>query len=418
MKKRNPLKQIGLLLIGAVIALSAIKVYADSLNQSTAQKNDKLNLYYGLKSYESFNNLLKENPERDMDAVSTMAFHWGEVNIDPLTQQIRLQNKMPLGYETPLQVARENSVNTYLSFYMVSGYDQLFGSSSQTVSTGVAASSTTSAVEASPKPKDEMTAKTAAVWFMDQLEAVFLEKADFNGIIIDFEALPKAQQANYLQFLEALKPLLEAKDMKLWVAVAPNTVVDNNRLLKTVDRAILMYHDYEAKKLTVSRVENKVLTPLVPISKIEQDLKTLTKSIKDPKALDKLSLQLNMATVQWKVKDKKLLNVEKAGVYAYPYRPEYSTLIAKWQSLKAAKKTVEVGYMKAEESPYLYFYDEVDKTYNTIFYENEASITAKMNLAKKYGINHFSVWRLGNIPAEPLLGLDLNKVIMDIGRTK
>lgn len=425
MKHKNSIKSIGLALVGVVLILSAIKVYADTLSNQETQnaKNGQLNLYYGLKSYDSFQKLLQPSADSNTKAienVSTMAFHWAEVNLEPLTQKIRLQNKMPLGYETPLRLATENSVKTYISFYMASGYDQLFGSSSQTGSTGVAASSTT-ANAVSPQasiPIDKTITDNPALWFNGQLESVFLKKVSVSGIVIDFESIPKNQQENYLKFLETLQPMLKAQNMELWVAIQPNAVTDYNRLLKTVDRAILMFHDYEAKKLTVNRVENRVLTPLVPLNKLEADLATVKKSIKNPKDLEKLSLQLNMATVQWKVKDKKLLNVEKTGVYAYPYRPEYSTLIQKWQSLVTAVKPVEVGYMKAEASPYLYFYDETDQTYNTVFYENEQSLTAKIELARKYGIEHFSVWRLGNIPAEPKLGLNLEKIILDLGRSK
>lgn len=420
MKKKKTLKGFGLAVLSLVLILSALKVYADTIGSQTAEspKNGQLNLYYGLKSYESFLKLLEPSGDakvKPINEVSTMAFHWGEVNLDPLTQKLRLQNKMPLGYDTPLSLAAENSVKTYISFYMVSGYDQLFGSSSQTGSTGVAASSTTGTSESAVPAIDKTITDAPAQWFNDQLEAVFLKKVQVSGIVIDFEGLPKSQQENYLKFLETLQPMLKARDLELWVAVQPNAVTDYNRLLKTVDRAILMFHDYEAKKLTVNRVENRVLTPLVPLNKLEADLAVVKKTIKNPKDLEKLSLQLNMATVQWKVKDKKLLNAEKTGVYAYPYRPEYSTLIQKWQSLQKGGKTIEVGYMKAEASPYLYFYDEQDKTYNTIFYENEQSIAAKTELAKKYGISHFSVWRLGNIPSESSLGLDLQKTIQNLG---
>lgn len=394
-------KIIGLIMVAVLGSIGLMAGLADAVLPAPKTNVDTLNLYYGLKSFEQFNSLLvpiKDSSGKEsipLDKVGSMSFHWGDVSYNAATKRLKYSNNVPKGYEEPLKISAEHGVETYYSIFMNTGFDQLFG---------LAPTADESAVSQA----------AAAKWLMSQVDKNFLSKSAVTGIVIDFESLPKNHQLNYLDFLKAFDALAEAKGLKLWVAVAPGTVADYNQLLSTVDRVVLMLHDYEAKKLSISRVGTKVITPLVPISKLERDISAVVGSIKDKKQLDKLSLQFNMASAQWKLKEGKLLNADSTGTAALPYRPEYSTLIGKWQSLTKAKIPVETGYSEVDQSPYLHYLDPVDNSYNTISYENVRSIEAKVKLAKKYGIHHYSVWRLGNIPKESTLDLDILSYVLSL----
>lgn len=397
-------KILTIILMVAIGSVGLVAGLADAIQPTPKTNADTLNLYYGLKSYEQFNSLLVPYTDESgkemipLDSVGSMSFHWGEVSYNSVTKILKYGNNVPKGYEEPLKISAEHGVETYYSIFMNTGFDQLFAL-------------------APTQGQDEMAQSAAANWLMNQVDKSFLSKSQVTGIVIDFESLPKNHQLNYLDFLKAFNTLAKEKGLKLWVAVAPGTVADYNQLLSTVDRVVLMLHDYEAKKLTVSRVGTKVMTPLVPTSKLERDISAVVGSIKDKKQLEKLSLQFNMASAQWKLKDGKLLNADSTGTNALPYRPEYSTIIAKWQSLEKAKVVVESGYSEVDQSPYLYYLDPADNTYNTISYENVKSVDAKVKLAKKYGITHFSVWRLGNIPTDNSRGLDILKYVLSLPQT-
>lgn len=359
-----------------MVSVSGIIAFANmNVQTSTKTKEPSINLYYGVKSYDALTKLAET---KKLSKVNTMAFHWGEIGINAKDNSLMLKNKMPLDFEKALKTAKKQNLETYFSVYMVDGYNQFF--------------------QGDVKPE---------TWFMTQFEEKISSKATFDGVVIDLEALPKQYQENYLAFLEALKPLCDAQNLKLWVAVQPSVTNDFNRLLTSVDNCILMLHDYEAKKLMIPRANGKVITPLAPIDKVERDLSAIVSQIKNTNDLSKLSLQLNMATAQWKVKDGALLNLDQQKTFAYPYRPEYYKVLATWESMIKNKKVFELGYLEREQIPYLYFKDEVEGTYNTVIFENEKSIRAKMNLAKKYGVYNFSVWRVGNIPDSSKLGMDI-----------
>lgn len=378
MKKKSRFIKTLFIIATIMVSVSGIIAFANmNMQTSTETKINEpsINLYYGVKSYDALTRLAET---KKLLKVNTMAFHWGEIGINTKDNQLMLKNKMPLDFEKPLKIAKKQKLETYFSVYMVDGYDQLF--------------------QGDVKPE---------TWFMTQLEEKISSKATFDGIVIDMEALPKQYQENYLVFLEALKPLCDAQNIKVWVAVQPNVTSDFNRLIASVDQCILMLHDYEAKKLMIPRTGGKVITPLAPIDKVERDLSAIVSQIKNSKDLSKLSLQVNMATAQWKVKDGALLNLDQQKTFAYPYRPEYYKVLATWESMIKNKKVFELGYLEREQLPYLYFKDEAEGTYNTILFENEKSIRAKMNLAKKYGVCNFSVWRVGNIPESSKLDMDI-----------
>jgi spore germination protein YaaH len=94
-----------------------------------------------------------------------------------------------------------------------------------------------------------------------------------------------------------------------------------------------------------------------------------------------------MDTVQWKLKDGKVIN-------SIPYHPSYSQLIQRFLT------GVKLNYSEYSQNPYAVFFNNEDVTNNVIWYENQRSIAEKIKLAKLFGIKGLSLWRLGNIPEQ------------------
>lgn len=218
---------------------------------------------------------------------------------------------------------------------------------------------------------------------------------EFDGVLIDFEGLKGDTQAlNFNRFLKQLESKLSIHDLKLTVAVHP---VRQNGLsyfdgydYKTIgtysDYVVLMAHDYEPKRLSLSEMEaGYTVTPLAPLDEIYVALKAIT----DPKTgiedRSKILLQFSMDTVQWKLKEGKIIN-------EIPYRPTYAAIQSRLSTDAISAFSLKL------QSPYLIFDDNLDGTRNVIWYENVSSIQAKINLAKAFEIGGLSVWRLGTIP--------------------
>jgi spore germination protein YaaH len=59
---------------------------------------------------------------------------------------------------------------------------------------------------------------------------------------------------------------------------------------------------------------------------------------------------------------------------------------------------LSIKYSEKLQNPWLTYYNGSDGTNNIIWYEDSRSVLAKIQLAKMFGINGISLWRLGNIP--------------------
>ena len=89
----------------------------------------------------------------------------------------------------------------------------------------------------------------------------------------------------------------------------------------------------------------------------------------------------------------------------YPYRPTYETLV---QRMAVIEREDITGFKRFDDgSPYLHYYDYLDETWNTIWYEDETSFTKKMSAANELGITNFSLWRMGNLPEIGRYNLDI-----------
>ena len=218
---------------------------------------------------------------------------------------------------------------------------------------------------------------------------------NFDGVVIDFESM-KGENLKYTfnSFLEELKQELDITGKKLYVAVHPKRKpgqeyydgYDFKAIGQISDRIILMAHDYYAKKLTDTEMKNRyTTTPLTPLEDVYYALKAITDEENGVENQEKILLQISFDSVQWNIQNGEVINQE-------PFRPGYEQI---YQRLLT---DVEIKYSAVNRNPYIEYINETDQTLNIIWYEDSRSVQDKINLAKMFGVNGISLWRLGNIP--------------------
>ncbi len=215
----------------------------------------------------------------------------------------------------------------------------------------------------------------------------------FDGLVIDFETLKgEGARTGFNEFLSEVKSATVGK--KMYVAVHPKRRAgheyydgyDYKTIGQLADKVILMAHDYNAKNLSAEEMEQGiVMTPAAPIDEVYYALKAITDSQTGVPDKSKVLLQLNFTTVQWKLKDGKVINSK-------PFSPDYDALVARIQA------GAERKYSDLYQSPYIRFRNTEDGTDNVVWYEDDRSIAAKLKLAERFGVGGVSLWRLGNIP--------------------
>ena len=220
------------------------------------------------------------------------------------------------------------------------------------------------------------------------------ESVSFDGVVIDFEAMKgdTLKQA-FNTFLSELKSQLGGKS--LYVTVHPMRddqayydAYDYRTIGQLADKVILMVSDYYAKSLTQAEMDmGYTMTPLSPLNEVYYGLKKITDPAAGVQDTSKIWLQVAMDSVQWKLKDGKVINQT-------PYHPTYDAVSAR------LAMGVEDFYPNYSYNPYARYHDDSDNTDNVLWYEDARSIKAKIELARLFGIEGISVWRLGNIPNE------------------
>jgi spore germination protein YaaH len=174
------------------------------------------------------------------------------------------------------------------------------------------------------------------------------------------------------------------------------------------DFVVLMAHDYDTKHINSQEMQYfKGETPLAPIKDIYFAIKyALNGGAGVPK--EKLLLQLSFSASQWQFGNGIVLNSE-------PYSPDYSKIINRMKDPNTTIKSF--NYSEAYQAPYLKY--ESEGISNIIWYEDERSVAAKANLARMFGIEGLSFWRLGIIPnfssqEDDAYNLDVWKTIQEI----
>lgn len=334
------------------------------------QKLENLNMFYGRSSLSNYNALLQNNELRHVDSIgyawSRVEFEEGKVILNTSSVNNNLMF-YPEGHE---YVTNNEVESKLLNVYFDGRYEDLFSQKDGLIS---------EITKAILKPK--------------------LNDPRFDGVIIDFELMNEKYFPSYLEIIKALNVELKKAGKLLYVAVQPRTGFDYNQLVKNVDFVILMLHDYESKdKIILNFNQNYVNQPITPIIRVESDLKMVMDQIKTLSDRSKISLQLNLAVVQWQ--GKSLYEVKR-------YTPSYFQLMVRMKKLPLGSFL----YDEVSRNPYLQYQDE-NNLYNTIWYENESSIQAKLDLIFKYKLGGVSLWQIANIPLNDEID-DKNQLLID-----
>jgi spore germination protein YaaH len=226
------------------------------------------------------------------------------------------------------------------------------------------------------------------------------ETGSFDGVAVDMEGLKgTVLKQRFTEFLKELKTALDADNKKLYVAVQPlmhpkrsassMDGYDYAAIGALADKVILMAHDYDAKRLTQAQMaQGYYITPLTPLEDVYYALETITDSKNGIKDRSKIMLQISFDWTVWKRKDGKTVSAV----------PGSFTLDSFENLLNNKKIKLTYNYSPNYYNPYLQYIDPDTGMENTVWYENTRSVMDKIKLAKLFGVQGISLWRLGSIP--------------------
>ncbi len=357
------------------------------INQDIVTKNG----IYAISSY----------PQIDkMRYFDTVSMGWSRIEYNQETNMLGVTTELPApihpfyippdGFIEVLEEADESNVEKYIMVF-ATDEDKIMKDDGET--SGVL----------TYMLKDEKSSQTIIYEINQLIDNTVIDETEleFDGIVIDFEALRDEgeNKEKYIQFISTLKNEIDKKHKKLIVCVHPIREngqayydgYDYKKIGEIADKVILMAHDYAPKKLTDAEIENfatETPTPLAPIKDVYYALKYAT-DMQNGIPKNKLLLQISFGTIQWNFDDGKIMNTS-------PYTPYYEVL--KDRMTDETITDIRIEYSDSMQAPSMIFTDEETGIIKKIWYEDERSVEAKIQLAKLFGIEGISIWRLGMIP--------------------
>ncbi len=356
--------------------------------------HQELNTKNGIYAISSYSQLDK------MKYFDTISMGWSRIEYDQEKNQVKVTTELPApnhpfyippdGFVEVLDEADENNIEKYIMVF-ATNEDKIINSDGEEV--GILShmlddeKSTSDVIKEINRLIDQTTVTNT--------------KLKFDGVVIDFEALRDEgeNKEKFISFLSMLKNEIDKKNKKLIVCVHPKRQTgqvyydgyDYKAIGEIADKVILMAHDYAPKKLTDEEKENftpDTPTPLAPIKDIYYALKYATDA-QNGIPRDKLLLQISFGTLQWNFEEGKIVNT-------FPYTPYYEVI--KEKMTDTAINDFRIAYSDAMQSPSVIYTDPKTGLVKRIWYEDERSVEAKIILAKIFGIEGISIWRLGTVP--------------------
>jgi spore germination protein YaaH len=225
------------------------------------------------------------------------------------------------------------------------------------------------------------------------------ETGSFDGVAIDIEGLKGTKLKQLFNvFLKELNAALDNENKKLFVAVQPlihpkmsvssMDGYDYAAIGSIADKVILMAHDYASTRLSQADMNRGFnITPLTPVEDVYYALEAITDVKSGVQDKSKIMLQISFDWTVWQKKDGKIINPTPA-----------SFSLENFIALLNSGIPISYQYSKDYGNPYLKYTDPKTGTENTVWYENTESVMDKIKLARLFGIQGISLWRLGSIP--------------------
>ncbi len=347
------------------VASMITEVYSDYYG-----KTEFLHGFYAISSYS------QRELAKDMDAVT---FMWSTMTLDDRGVWLNTgadgsnQFKVPDSYEDATSYMDANGVKTHLGVYM-------------DVSAG-----------AGDLLRNAESRAAAVTAITDELTKVYeaAGKNPYSGVTIDFEGLKGQDSRQALNdFLTSLSSKLKDLDKTLYVAVQPVMAdgvyfdgYDYRAIGTLADKVILMAHDYAPASLSgYEGTEYYKNAALTPISQIYWALKAATDDNAGVADKSKLALAISFDGKGWKIsEDGKLQS------------PAYASYGSQTLAALLADPLTQTGFSQTYRNPYLT--SAADSQRSFVWYEDSRSVFEKAALARLFGVNGISIWRLGNIPA-------------------
>jgi spore germination protein YaaH len=220
-------------------------------------------------------------------------------------------------------------------------------------------------------------------------------KSPYSGVTIDFEGLKGPEiKAGFTSFLTLLSEQLKSRGMTLYVAVQPALSdgiyfdgFDYRAIGRLADKVILMAHDYNATSLEgfVGTTWHKT-TALTPISSVYYSFRAITDINTGVEEKSKIVLALSFATIGWELSENDMV---MSPTSIKPASSIVRTRLMQEDTIK--------GWSEVFRNPYMTYSTEEGRRF-FLWYEDARSVSEKINLARLFGINGVSLWRIGIIP--------------------
>ncbi|MEW9121679.1 MAG: glycosyl hydrolase family 18 protein [Thermotaleaceae bacterium] len=346
-------------------------------------KNRSLHTLHGFYAINSY-------PQRDkLTGFNSIAFGWSSLTYEQDNDAVVLTMKrtgqsdyyLPNGYEEPYNMAKERGLKNYLMVFA--------DESNRIQREGKEAGILTYLLS------NEENQEALIEQIIDALEAAEEGMPNsFDGVVIDFEGLMNREnnQEAFTKFLKQLKLRLGEKSKEMMVCVQPvrrDGVAyfdgyNYREIGEAADKVILMAHDYSPKSLNEQDIAlYNGYFPMAPIDKVYDAVAYAVGQGGVPR--EKLILQISLNKEKWIVKDGK------------PYQPK-STYVTYQDIAEILQSNIQElrKFDQKSQSPYIR-YTEESGLENIIWYEDAKSVEAKIQLAKYFGLEGISIWRLGLI---------------------
>ena len=343
-------------------------------------KTNWLHGFYAISSYS------QKDLTKDMDAVSV---GWSRLSYSAdqgaylnTTASNSNEYNIPQGYEDIISYMKDNGTKPHLSVYMDTSTEVTTAAGSSDICSAILLDSAqrTKAVNAIV---NELTVNYSAIGYNP-----------YSGVTIDIEGMKGAAlKKGFNAFLTELSTALKEMGKTLYVTVQPATsdgiyydAYDYRTIGQLADKVILMAHDYNETKMPENLLGSEYYknTPVTPFASVYYALKAITdpnRGVEDP---SKVALAISFDSVGWELQNGKLASTDS-------YSPTPTTIYTRLMG------GAVMGYSDTYRNPYITYTTEDGKDI-FLWYEDERSVSDKLELARLFGITGVSVWRLGTIP--------------------